>query len=842
MSQSETETRWIDAWEAQGVYRWDPKIARDASYVIDTPPPTVSGFLHIGHVFSYTQTDFIARFQRLRGMNVFYPMGFDDNGLPTERLVEKLKNVRAVDMQREEFVALCHDVVQESENEFRALFKRIALSVDWTTEYQTISPLAWKISQMSLLDLFEKNHLERKPQPTLWDPADRTALAQAEVVEKEVQGVIYTLPFERENGTAIEIATTRPELLAACVALLCHPEDPRAGDLVGSTVYSPLFGVPVPVLADEKVDPTKGTGVVMCCTFGDLTDIEWWRTHSLPLRDIVGKDGRIFGLERIGSEGWPTRDAAGAAEAARYITGLNVRKAREAIVTLLREKELIRGEQSVVQMVPSAERSGAPLEILVTAQWFVKLLDKKEALIAKGRAMDWYPAFMEQRFEDWVSNLKWDWCISRQRFFGVPLPFWYSKRAGEVGKVLVPHVDDLPVNPLVSAPRGYTMDEVEPDPDVMDTWATSSVSPQINAQGITPEKNLDPARYQALFPADLRPQAHEIIRTWAFYTVAKALLHTDQTPFATMALSGWCLANDNTKMSKSKGNIVQPQKLLNQYGTDVVRYWTATARLGRDTAFSEDVLKVGKRLVTKLTNAAKFVALHIAAVEGEGLPAAANIMDGRITHQLDLWLISRLSQVIEQVTNHFMAYDYTDALEITERFFFSDFCDNYLELVKGRVYGEIGSEADKLSGQLTLAHGLFAILRLFAPFLPFTTEQIFSDVFPKTTKLRGSIHQKGFWPKADNWPRDALALKEGAACLDILAIVRAAKTAKGVSIKAPIEYLGIHAAPADQLIDPSILTDLAHTVSAAKICLLPAVDKTRYSLTINMAATPATVS
>ena len=841
MGQTETETRLIEAWENQNVYRWDKSVGRDASYVIDTPPPTVSGFLHIGHVFSYTQTDFIARFQRMRGMNVFYPMGFDDNGLPTERLVEKLKNVRATDMAREAFVALCHEVVEESENDFRSLFKRIALSIDWTTEYQTISPLAWKISQLSLLDLFEKNQLERKPQPTLWDPADRTALAQAEVVEKEVQGVMYTLPFTRDDGSVVEIASTRPELLASCVALLCHPDDPRAGDLIGSTVYSPLFGVPVQIIADEKVDPAKGTGVVMCCTFGDLTDIEWWRTYNLPLRDIVGKDGRIFGLDRIGGPGWPTRDLAAAQEGAAAISGLNVRKAKEAIVALLREKGLIRGEQSVVQMVPSAERSGAPLEILVTAQWFVKLLDKKDALIAKGRAMEWYPAFMEQRFEDWVTNLKWDWCISRQRFFGVPLPFWYSKRAGEEGKVLVPHSDDLPVNPLVDVPRGYTRDEVEPDPDVMDTWATSSVSPQINAHGITPEKSLDPQRYAALFPADLRPQAHEIIRTWAFYTVAKALLHTNEAPFATMALSGWCLANDNTKMSKSKGNIVQPHKLLDQYGTDVVRYWTATARLGRDTAFSEDVLKVGKRLVTKLTNAAKFVALHIAAVEGEGLPAAANIMDGRITQPLDLWLISRLSQVIEQVTNHFHAYDYTDALEITERFFFSDFCDNYLELVKGRVYGEIGSEADKLSGQLTLAHGLFAVLRLFAPFLPFTTEQIFQDVFPKTTKLRGSIHQRGFWPQADNWPRDAEALRQGQLCLEILAAVRGAKSDKGVSLKAPIAQLTIHAAPADQITASGLLADLAQTVSAAEVAFAAPQADARFSLTIDWAAVPVTV-
>ena len=838
MTESPTESHWIAAWEAQGVYRWDPQTARDASYVIDTPPPNVSGDLHMGHVFSYSQADMLARFQRMRGMNVFYPMGFDDNGLPTERLVEKTKNVRASDMTREEFVALCHEVVPHFSENFRALFRRLALSVDWSLEYRTISPSAWKISQLSLLDLFTKGDLERKPQPTLWDPLDRTALAQAEVVEKENQGVMYTLPFEREDGKAIEIASTRPELLPACVALLCHPDHPDAASLIGQTVYSPLFGVPVPVIADEKVDPEKGTGVVMCCTFGDLTDIEWWRTYGLPLRDIVGKDGRIFGLDRIGGADWPSRDLPMAREAASRMEGLNVRKAKVAIVEHLREHGLIRAEQPVTQMLPAAERSGAPLEILVTSQWFVKLLDKKDELIAKGKEISWTPAFMEQRYEDWVANLKWDWCISRQRFFGVPLPFWYSKRAGEEGKVLLPHVDDLPVNPLVDLPRGYSRDEVDPDPDVMDTWATSSVTPQINAHGINPETAENAARFASLFPADLRPQAHDIIRTWAFYTIAKAYMHTGQIPFSSMVISGYCLAADKSKMSKSKGNGIDPLVLLNQYGTDVVRYWTATARLGRDTAFSEDVLKVGKRLVTKLTNAAKFVALHIAAVEGDGLHAAANIMDGRITSPLDLWLISRLSQVIEQVTNHFHAYDYTDALEVTERFFFSDFCDNYLELVKGRVYGEIGDAAGKLSAQLTLAHGLFAILRLFAPFLPFTTEQIFSEVFPKTTKLRGSIHQRGFWPQADNWPRDVGALAQGASCLAILAAVRGAKSERGVSLKAPITRLTVQAGNYVQLIDAGWLADLAHTVTAAAIDFAAPLDQPAISLSIDWAAAP----
>jgi valyl-tRNA synthetase len=810
---TDMEARWREAWESKGVYRWDKSAPRAQSYVIDTPPPTVSGFLHIGHVFSYTQTDFLARFQRMRGMNVFYPMGFDDNGLPTERLVEKTKDVKAASMPREDFVALCYETVKGFEDEFRTLFQRIALSVDWTTEYQTISPLAWKISQMSVLDLFEKGHLVRRPEPTLWDPADRTALAQAEIVEKEGQGVMYQIPFFAEDGSEIVIASTRPELLGACGALMCHPEDARYAPLVGKTVFSPLFGVPVPVVADDKVDPEKGTGIVMCCTFGDLTDIEWWRTHKLPLRVIVARDGRVENLDRIGSADWPSRDVSLAQATAAKITGLNVRKAKAAMVEALKEAGLIRGEQAVTQQIPSAERSGAPLEILVTEQWFVKLLDKKAALIAKGKAMEWHPAFMEQRFEDWVTNLKWDWCISRQRFFGVPLPFWYSKRAGEEGKVLLPRAEDLPVNPLTTPPHGYTMDEVVPEKDVMDTWATSSVSPQINAQGITAEKALDRDRYEKLFPADLRPQAHEIIRTWAFYTVAKALLHEDKPPFATMAISGWCLAHDNSKMSKSKNNIVQPQKLLDQYGTDVVRYWTATARLGRDTAFSEDVLKVGKRLVTKLTNAAKFVASHVESFDGQKTGAAEDVSAGRITETLDLWLLTRLSETIEAATNHFDAYDYTDALEVTERFFFSDFCDNYLELVKGRVYGELGEEAQKRSAQLTLGHALTAILKLFAPFLPFAAEQALHDTLPKTAHHLGSIHARGTWPQAEAYPRNAEARLSGQACLTVLSLIRGAKSERGVSQKAALDRV-IVMAPADL---SSLAADLRQTVSASEL-------------------------
>ncbi len=792
------EARWGAYWLERGTYAWDPAVPRAETYVIDTPPPTVSGVLHIGHVFSYSQTDLLARYQRMSGKNVFYPIGFDDNGLPTERLVEKVRKVRAADMPREAFVALCHEVAVEVEKDFRALFGRIALSVDWSTLYETISPLARKISQMSLLDLYAKGHLYRTPQPTLWDPTDRTALAQAEIVEKEQTGTMYHLPFGIDDGPGVTIATTRPELLAACIALMCHPEDPRARDLIGRTAYTPLFEAAVPVIADTKVDPEKGTGFVMCCTFGDPTDIEWWREHKLPLRIIVGNDGRLTAMDGIGGPDWPSRDPELAHRTAAEITGLNVRKARGRMVELLAEAGKVLREEQVTQIVPCAERSGTPLEILVTAQWMVRLLDKKDLLIRKGRDMEWHPPFMLQRYEDWVTNLKWDWCISRQRYFGVPIPAWYSRRPGEEGKILMAHPDDLPVNPLATPPRGYAMEEVEPDPDVMDTWATSSVSPQINSRAINAEFAIDYERHRKLFPADLRPQAHEIIRTWAFYTVTKAALHEGVAPFRHMAISGWCLAEDRSKMSKSKGNTVTPERVLGTYGADVVRYWTASARLGRDTAFSEDVLKVGKRLVTKLWNASRFAGGHIDGFEPTAPSAAAAVAAGTISETLDLWILSRLAATAETATRHFEDYDYTDALATIERFFWADFCDNYLELVKGRAYGEVGQgPAARLGAQTTLYFSLRGVLALFAPFLPYVTEQIYSTLFPADFARTGSVHARGSWPRPADLPRDAAAEARGNAAVDVLSAVRKMKSTHSLSMKATIRRLLVSPGPAE---------------------------------------------
>jgi valyl-tRNA synthetase len=767
-----TEEKWRNHWFSQKTYRWNAAEGREDSFVIDTPPPTISGHLHMGHIYSYTQTDVIARFMRMYGKNVFYPMGWDDNGLPTERLVEKLRNVRASDMSREDFIKICHEVVNESEKDYRALFRNIGLSVDWDEEYQTIDENSRKISQMSALDLYGKNELYRRYEPTLWDVADQTALAQAEIAEKEMPGTMWEIPFFTQDGKEIVIATTRPELLGACVALMVCD---KYAHLKGQTVTTPLYGVSVPVIIDDKVDPEKGTGAVMCCTFGDVTDIEWWKTYKLETRVIIDKLGR-----NTGELPWATSPAA--AEVVAALKGLKVNAAKTKIIEIVKERGLLRGETPVQRMVPCAERSGAALEIIVTPQWFVKVLDKKEALIAQGKKIKWYPEYMRVRFEQWTENLKWDWCISRQRYFGVPLPFWYSKRPGEEGKIIPADPKRLPVNPLVDLPEGYTRDEVTGEADVMDTWATSSVTPQLSSRGITKDLTLDAPRHAKLYPAHLRPQAHEIIRTWAFYTIVKSYLHEKTVPWETIALSGWCLAEDRTKMSKSKGNVVRPEDLIVENSADVIRYWTATSRLGLDTAFDKNIFKIGRKLQTKLWNAARFVGLQM-----EGFtPSAPTLSASKaaVTEPLDLWISTRLAETIATATEHYKNYDYSDGQRAVEDFFWRDFCDNYLELVKARAYDAEGANPKgKLSAQTTLYFVLETVLRLFAPVMPYLTEELYSTLYADRFKKTGSVHARGNWPKAEDFLSDTAAAGEGATVVGLLAAVRKAKSEANVSIK-----------------------------------------------------------
>lgn len=770
------EPKWQAIWSETGIYHWQENTPRSNTFVIDTPPPTVSGTLHMGHIFSYTQADFIARFQRMMGKSVFYPIGFDDNGLPTERLVEKVKKIRANSMPREEFVNLCQEVIDEAEQEFERLFRSVALSLDWRQKYRTISSQSTKLSQLSFLDLVKKERAYRKLQPTLWDPIDATALAQAEVIDVEMPSFMNEIEFTTEDGEKIIISTTRPELLPACVAVFCHPEDARYKHLIGKKAIVPIFAAEVSIIADGKVDIEKGTGLVMCCTFGDTTDIEWWKEYNLPLKMILNKYGKIDFLEALGIE----------KEIADAIRGLKVKEAREKILAMLGNKLL--KQQPITHMVKCGERSNAPLEILVTSQWFIKLLDIKDELLEQVKKCNWNPSFMKVRLEHWIENLKWDWCISRQRFFGVPFPAWYSKRKGEEGKIIYAHPDDLPANPLVDLPRGYSKEEVEPDFDVMDTWATSSISPQLNSRGINNEFFIDPIRHQKLFPADLRPQAHEIIRTWSFYTIVKSYLHQNEIPWQNLMISGWCLAADKTKMSKSKGNIVTPVDLIEEKGADIVRYWASHSKLGADIVYSEDVFKLGQKLINKLWNAAKFAELQIDKLKAKPLSITADIKNSLIFKPMDLWMLSKLKQTVTKATAEFNKYEYSNARTLIEEFFWNVYCDNYIEIVKTRAYNENSQDDDgQTSAIIAIYHCMKTLLKLFAPFLPHVSEEIYSCMFGEAL-----VNQQGMWPNIEELSEIDEYILLGDNFVNILNSVRKIKSEKQLSVSSPIQILSVY--------------------------------------------------
>ena len=808
-------------WASEKAFEWDPEAPAETDYVIDTPPPTVSGALHIGHVYSYTQADITARYMRMSGRNVLYPIGWDDNGLPTERLVEKVKKVRGGTMPREEFVALCREVIPEYEQQFRDLFSRLALSVDWSRQYQTISDESQSVSQMSFLDLYHKGLLERRLEPSLWDPADRTALAQAEVEEIEREGKLNEIPFQIEGGgEPAVIATTRPELLGGCGALMIHPEHPRAKELVGKRAITPLYNVPVPIIADEAVDPEKGTGLVMCCTFGDIQDINWWRAHKLPLRIVIDRAGKMIEELPIGTDDWPSLDGDEAKATLAALAGLKAEKAKAAILDILKEKGLLLAQHTTHQVVPVAERSGAPLEIIVTPQWFIKTLEFKAQILEKANEITWRPAYMKQRLESWVEGLKWDWLISRQRHFGVPIPVWYSKRPGEEGKLLLPSKDQLPVDPTKDLPEGYEAHEVEGERDVMDTWATSSVSPQLNTRSINEDYALDIEAHRRQFPMALRPQAHEIIRTWAFYTIVKALHHENTVPWTNIAISGWCLAGDGSKMSKSKGNVVDPIKLLDQYGVDAVRYWTGTSRLGQDTALSENTLKQGGRLVTKLWNAVKLAHMSLQrAADAGGFDQStprADIERGAIGHPLDQWLLGRLAETVKIATEHFENYEYANAQRVIEDFFWRTYCDNYLEIVKRRTRFEGTPNEEEMSACLTLWHASDALIRLYAPFTPYVTDALFDILHGEGETSPGTVHARGMWPKADDQAEPGVFGPEGEAFVQILAAARKVKSEAQLSMKTPVTRFVIEGEASDLIASVIEQTgeDLAAVVNA----------------------------
>ncbi|PVE20130.1 MULTISPECIES: valine--tRNA ligase [unclassified Arthrobacter] len=752
------ESRLAAQWRADGTYTFDPETSRAEVYSIDTPPPTASGSLHVGHMFSYTQTDVVARYQRMRGKNVFYPMGWDDNGLPTERRVQNYygvrcdpsvaydagytppaeppKNQRDFDaVSRRNFIELCEELAVQDELVFENLFSTLGLSVDWNLTYRTIDDTSRAVSQRAFLENLAGGDAYLAEAPTLWDVTFRTAVAQAELEDREQPGAYHRIAFHTPGGEKIFIESTRPELLPACVALVANPDDERYQHLFGTTVTSPLFDVEVEIKAHPLAKPDKGTGIAMICTFGDLTDVIWWRELQLPTRAIVGRDGRI----RSETPEWISTEKA--QENYSAIAGKTVFSAKEGVVALLRASGELEGEpKKVVHPVNFYEKGDKPLEVVTSRQWYLRNGGrdeaKREKLIQRGREIDFHPAFMRSRYENWIEGLNGDWLVSRQRFFGVPIPVWYRLDADgepDYEAPIVPTYESLPVDPAAEPAPGFE-ETARNQPggfvgenDVLDTWATSSLTPQI--VGGWPK---NPDLFAKVFPFDLRPQGHDIIRTWLFSSAVRADSLQDSAPWRHAALSGWILDPDRKKMSKSKGNVVVPTDVLEEFGADAVRYWAASAKLGADTAYEIAQMKIGRRLAIKLLNASKFV-LNLGATEHTVLTDDTSV----VTNQLDLSLLAQLGQVIDASTAAFEKYDYAKALQLSETFFWS-FTDDYVELIKDRAYGAAG-EAEQASVLATLATTLDAMLRMFAPFLPFATEEVWS------WWRSGSVHRTE-WP------------------------------------------------------------------------------------------------
>ena len=841
---ADAEKRLHDLWQKDGVYAYDPGANRENSFVIDTPPPTVSGSLHIGHVFSYTHTDFIVRYQRMKGKKIFYPMGWDDNGLPTERRVQNYYHVRcdpthpyeeelsieqatakkrkepARLVSRKNFIELCHLLTAEDERIFMELWQRSGLSVDWNEQYATIDDTSRHTAQMSFIDLYDKGHIYYSEAPSMWDIDFGTAVAQAEIEDREEKGAYHHIAFGIEGeADGFTIATTRPELIAACVGVTAHPDDSRYKHLFGKRAVTPLYHVPVPIFPSEAADPEKGTGILMVCTFGDAMDVEWWRDEKLELRQVMGRDGRLLPVD-FGSERWKSKSPELADRFYKEIEGKSIRAARKIVVEQLRDPagsalqantgngdSPLKGEpEEIVHPVKYYEKGTRPLEFVPTRQWFVRVMDKKELLIEKGNQIQWHPDYMRIRFENWTENLQFDWCISRQRFFGVSFPVWYpldSDGVPDYASPILASPDRLPVDPMIDVPEGYE-ENMRNQPggfigesDIFDTWFTSSMTPQIAVSWVTGSE-----KFKKLFPMDLRPQAHDIIRTWAFYTIVKAALHEDTIPWKHAVISGFIVDPDRKKMSKSKGNVVTPMEYLEKYSADAVRYWAAQANLGTDMAFEERQMQIGRRLVTKIFNAGKFVLSQDAPIEA-------------VDNELDRAFIEKLRGLIDQATGYFEKFEFARVISAVEDFFWHNFTDTYLELTKARARSADGAG----SAVAGLRTGLQTLLRLMAPFLPYITEEVWSWAFAEETDQK-SVHNAP-WPSIEELAEIETPVSTSSfdTAVAALAAVHKEKTLAHMAVGAEIESLTLKCKPETASVLGGVIDDVmaAARVSAFKL-------------------------
>ena len=768
----DTEDRLTHHWAESQVYKFDGA-GSDPIYAIDTPPPTVSGSLHLGHIFSYTQLDAIARYRRMNGYEVFFPMGFDDNGLPTEKFAERLLGTSITSGTVTQPASEIRQAALTAEADFERLWKRVGLSVDWELKYSTISDHSQRISQASFLDLHKKNLVYRSRSPSLWCYTCNTAVAQAEIDDQERPSVMYTLPFLSDHQDELLIGTTRPELLAACVAVLVNPLDPRYKTFIGRRITVPYYDLKVPVIASDEAEIDKGTGAVMVCTFGDTSDIRWWRTHELPLRELLAPDGTMLA-------------------AAGPLSGMHITRARGRILDVLRDRGLVRGSDNIAQVTGVHERCKTPIEYLMTHQWFVRILDNRGLILNAARSVRWHPGYMFERFRDWVENLAWDWSISRHRTYGVPFPVWYCNSCGQT---ILAKEEELPVDPRsslsapIECPCGSA--ELSPESDVMDTWATSALTPEIALRGTR-----DPLLFDRAFPMELRPQAHDIIRTWAFYTITKSVYHQGKPPWTDIMISGHALAPTGDKLSKSQGNsFVDPYAAIQQWSADAVRYWACKGSLGSDVAVSDEVFRAGRRLVMKLWSVARFIAPHV----DEGVQD----IEVQSTYIIDRWVLSRVSSLIDATTTAYESFQVSSALALTEQFFWRVFADNYLEMVKGRLYGD--QVAARRSAVAVLRRSLYVTLRLLAPITPFVCEAIYEETFRQRGRL--SIHNSS-WPTPEpEWP-DPDADRLGEIAVKIATTVRKYKSENRLALGAPLSMIDVYSSPSLVAALPDMATDL----------------------------------
>ncbi len=777
------ETRWMKRWEEMGLYKHDLDSEKPV-FSIDTPPRYASGFLHMGHAKNYIEFEIIARAMRSLGYNVFFPVGYDDNGLPTEKYVEEKVGINKREVRREDFINRCKETSAELEEKMTEVFDRIGMSWDWDTFYQTIDDLSVKTAQKSFLYLYKEGDVYRNSEPTIWCPYHKTALAQAEVEDIERDTTLNYIYFESEDGEKIEIATTRPELLPSCVAVFVHPEDERYKDMVGKIVKVPLFGQEVPLMEGEEVDMEFGSGMVMICTFGDNTDIEMWKKYDLPLRISIDEEGRM------------NKDADD-------YEGMTIEEAREKIIEDLKDQELLFDQEGLHQSVGSCWRCDTPVEFIPTLQWFIRTLDYKDELLKLADKIDWYPSYYKHRYKDWVENLKWDWCISRQRYFGVPFPIWYCE---ECENIIAADEVDLPVDPRTEEPEGYGCDQcgsenLKPEMDVMDTWMTSSMTPQIALRWTEGSEV-----FEKNYPMTLRPQSHDIIRTWAFYTILKSYLHHGSIPWEEVMISGYVYTKEGEGMSSSRGTGISPEGIIEEYGADCLRYWAAGAGIGDDIVYKKKEVVRGRKILNKIWNASKLVDMHLDKLDKESIPEEIE--------PIDRWIMTKTKEIVDRCEGYYRDYDSSKVRRTISTYFKNEFCDDYLEMVKYRLYDGTKQQ----SALFTLSETLRAILKVMAPMVPFITEEIYQNLL----KEEGieSIHTSN-WPEINTKYIDEEAREKGDVARDITSEIRKWKSDKGIPLNEEIgkvrlvtEHSGIEA----------FKDDIKETVKATELVFLDAED------------------